>query len=170
MKKSDFKNFKKSFWGRAGGVGLEGRGGGPVGVVWVGAVQVRMVRLPVSVAGGVGAPKGGGPEISRFFFLLSRHNVRSFCLSGGLLGEFWWCLKRRDHQMCTFGEPKRSHRAKMVAGEGKTREILGGPAEEGPGEGGRAEDGPGKRGSGAPINKRNHHTLTSEQWPEQPNL
>ena len=59
-----------------------------------------------------------------------------------------------------------------------------GPAQEGPAEAaegfprrggltgkeGRAEDGPGERGSGAPTNKRNHHTLTSEKWPEQPNL
>ena len=26
------------------------------------------------------------------------------------------------------------------------------------------------RENGGPINKRNHHTLTSEKWPEQPNL
>ena len=28
---------------------------------------------------------------------------RAFSLSGGLLVDFWWCLKRRRAQMCTFG-------------------------------------------------------------------
>ena len=32
-----------------------------------------------------------------------RPKFRSFFLSGGLLVEFWWCLKRRDTHMCTFG-------------------------------------------------------------------
>ena len=32
-------------------------------------------------------------------FCLSRHKIRS----GGLLVEFWWCLKRWSAQMCTFG-------------------------------------------------------------------
>ena len=47
-----------------------------------------------------GGPKGGRPEISRFFSL-SRRKISFFSsLSGGLLVEFWWCLKRRDAQMC----------------------------------------------------------------------
>ena len=51
----------------------------------------------------VGGPKGGGPKISRFFSL-SRRKISFFSsLSGGLLVEFWWCLKRRGAQMCTFG-------------------------------------------------------------------
>ena len=30
-------------------------------------------------------------------------HFRSFSLSGGLLVEFWWCLKHRGPEMCTFG-------------------------------------------------------------------
>ena len=75
-------------------------------------------------------------------------NFALFSLSGGRLVEFWWCLKRRDPQMCTFGLPgcrvtfdcpsasnttkiqredpqRETKRAKMVAGEGKKREMLG---------------------------------------------
>ena len=54
---------------------------------------------------GGGGPKGWGPEpeISRFFFSLPRE-ISFFLLSlGGLLVEFWWCLKRRGRQMFTFG-------------------------------------------------------------------
>ena len=48
-----------------------------------------------------GAPKGEGPKISRFFS--SPATISLFlCLSGCLLVEFWWCLKRRGAQMCTF--------------------------------------------------------------------
>ena len=43
----------------------------------------------------------GPPRISLFFFTLLLH-FRS-CSSGCLLVEFWWCLKRRGTQMCTFG-------------------------------------------------------------------
>ena len=40
-------------------------------------------------------------NFARLFF--SRRNFRSFLPSlGGLLVEFWWCLKRRDPRMCTF--------------------------------------------------------------------
>ena len=48
------------------------------------------------------APKGGGPKISRFFFPSSRRNFLS-SLSWGPLVEFWWCLKHRGPEMCTFG-------------------------------------------------------------------
>ena len=55
-------------------------------------------------AGRVGGPEGGGPKISRFFFFLSLlPEISLSSRSGGLLVEFWWCLKRRDAQMCTFG-------------------------------------------------------------------
>ena len=49
------------------------------------------------------APKGGEPKISRFFFPLPPQF--SFFLPSlrGLLVEFWWCLKRRGPEMCTFG-------------------------------------------------------------------
>ena len=49
-------------------------------------------------------PEGwGGPKF-RAFFSLSRRKIRSFLPSlGGLLVEFWWCLKRGGAQMCTFG-------------------------------------------------------------------
>ena len=61
----------------------------------------------------VGGPKGGGPEgwgarrvgglKFRAFFPLPPQNSFFSSLSGGLLVEFWWCLKRRGAQMCTFG-------------------------------------------------------------------
>ena len=50
-----------------------------------------------------GGPKGGGPKISRFIFPVPPQNSFFSSLSGSLLVEFWWCLKRRDAQMCTFG-------------------------------------------------------------------
>ena len=56
----------------------------------------------ISSAGPRSARSARPPKIS-LFFLLSRSHFRSFSLSGGLLVEFWWCLKRRDPQMCTFG-------------------------------------------------------------------
>ena len=66
----------------------------------------------------VRAPKGGGPKFRAFFSLPPE--ISFYLLSlGGLLVEFWWCLKRRGAQMCTFGvlagvshhsrEPKRAH-------------------------------------------------------------
>ena len=42
-----------------------------------------------------GGPKGGRPKISRFFFPLPPQNSFFSSLSGGLLVDFWWCLKRR---------------------------------------------------------------------------
>ena len=86
--------FLVSLWGRKGrakprksgspkGWGPEGWGpGGPKG----------------------GAPKGGGPKISRFFFPSPATVFYSFFhLFWSFSWEFWWCLKRRDPQMCTFG-------------------------------------------------------------------
>ncbi len=64
---------------------------------------------PFFVFGGmVGGPKGwgarrvGGPKFHAFFSL-SRRKLHSFLPLWGLLVEFWWCLKRRGAQMCTFG-------------------------------------------------------------------
>ena len=48
-----------------------------------------------------GPPSADRPKF-RPFFSLSRSHFRSFSLSGGLLVEFWWCLKRWC-QLCTFG-------------------------------------------------------------------
>ena len=49
-------------------------------------------------------PEGwGGPKISRFFCSLPPEIFILSSLSGGFLVEFWWCLKRRDAQICTFG-------------------------------------------------------------------
>ena len=56
----------------------------------------------------VGARRGGGrrvggPNFRAFFFSLPLE-ISFFLLSlGGLLMEFWWCLKRRHAQMCAFG-------------------------------------------------------------------
>ena len=65
---------------------------------------------------GVGAPKGWGPEprksgarrvgarnFALFFSLSPTGKFILSSLSGGFLVEFWWCLKRRDAQMCAFG-------------------------------------------------------------------
>ena len=77
-------------FGVVGGGGL--KGWGPEGV---GALNPEKVG-PEGLGGRrVGDPKGGRPKISRFFFSLSP--AGNFILSslGGLLVEFWWCLKRR---------------------------------------------------------------------------
>ena len=50
-----------------------------------------------------GAPKGGGPKISRFFFFPPATTFFLLSLSWGPCVEFWWCLKRRGPEMCTFG-------------------------------------------------------------------
>ena len=68
----------------------------------------RRVGTPKGGGPKVGAPKGGGPEgggpkISRFFFPSPAAKFVLSSLSGCLLVEFWWCLKRRDAQMCAFG-------------------------------------------------------------------
>ena len=46
----------------------------------------------------VGAPKGGGPKC-RPFFPSPAPFFALFCLSLGLLVEFWWCLKCRGSQV-----------------------------------------------------------------------
>ena len=53
----------------------------------------------------VGARRVGGPKFRSFFFRLPPPFSLFLSLSGGLLVEFWWRLKRRDPQMCTFGLP-----------------------------------------------------------------
>ena len=48
-------------------------------------------------------PRTVGPKFRAFFPLLPPQ-FSFFLLSlGGLPVEFWWCLKRRGPQMCTFG-------------------------------------------------------------------
>ena len=61
-----------------------------------------------SVVPNCGAPegwalKGGGPKNSLFFFPLPPQFSLFFHSLGGVLVKPWWCLKRRDPQMCTFG-------------------------------------------------------------------
>ena len=51
------------------------------------------------------APKGGGPKISRFFPLLPPQFSFFSPSLGGSFVEFWWCLKRRGPEMCTFQGP-----------------------------------------------------------------
>ena len=53
-------------------------------------------------------PKGGAPKRWRaqnfaLFLPFPATVSLSLCLSGCLLVEFWWCLKRRGPAMCTFG-------------------------------------------------------------------
>ena len=85
----------------------------------------------------------GRVEKSRFF-LPFPPQFSLFLLSGCLLVEFWWCLKRRDPQMCTFGVlglSCREERVKFPTEEGTKRAkfwpVLGraGPGRAGPGEG-----------------------------------
>ena len=59
--------------------------------------QPRKSRAPKG-----GGPKGGGPKFRAFFFPVPPQNSFFSSLSGGLLVEFWWCLKRRG-PVCTFG-------------------------------------------------------------------
>ena len=75
------------------------KGGGPQG--W----GARRVGGPNTERWG---PKGWGTEgwgTQNFtLFLPFPATVSLFlCLSGCLLVEFWWCLKRRGPEMCTFG-------------------------------------------------------------------
>ena len=60
------------------------------------------------------SPPSAGPPLFRTALRWTAQNFALFSplppqnsffsfLSGGLLVEFWWCLKRRDPQMCTFG-------------------------------------------------------------------
>ena len=44
-----------------------------------------------------------GPKFRAFFFPLPLPFSLFLSLSGCLLVEFWWCLKRRGSQMCTIG-------------------------------------------------------------------
>ena len=72
-------------WSPKGGAWKGGalKGGAPKGGAWKGGAPKG------------GAPKGGEPKISRFFFPLPPQNSFFSSLSGCLLVEFWWCLKRR---------------------------------------------------------------------------
>ena len=68
----------------------------------------RPVPLWANLAKTLWGPKGVGPELwegpkFRAFFPLPPLFSLFFLSLGVLLVEFWWCLKRRDPQMCTFG-------------------------------------------------------------------
>ena len=52
--------------------------------------------------GGLGGERWEAQNFA-FFFPVPPQNLVLCSLSGGLLVESWWCLKRRDAQMCTFG-------------------------------------------------------------------
>ena len=79
-------------WGPEGGPkGGSPKGGGPKG------------GGPKGGGPKGGGPKGGGAQNFALFFPLLPQNSFFSSLSGGLLVEFWWCLKRRGAQMCTFG-------------------------------------------------------------------
>ena len=54
-------------------------------------------QIPLANLDG-GSPNGGGCQNFAFFFP-SPATVFASSLSGGLLVEFWWCLKCRDPQM-----------------------------------------------------------------------
>ena len=48
-------------------------------------------------------PEGWGAQNLSLFSPLPPQNSFFSSLSGGFLVEFWWCLKRRGPEMCTFG-------------------------------------------------------------------
>ena len=48
-------------------------------------------------------PGGWRPKISRFFFPLPPQFLFFFPSILVFFVEFWWCLKRRGPEMCTFG-------------------------------------------------------------------
>ena len=48
-------------------------------------------------------PEGWGAQNFAFFFPSPAEKFVLFFLSGGLLVDFWWCLKRPGTRMCTFG-------------------------------------------------------------------
>ena len=71
------------------------RVGGPEG--W--GPDLEKVRAPRVGSPKGGGSKGGGPKAGAqnfALFSLSRSHFRSYSLSGGLIVEFWWCLKHRD--------------------------------------------------------------------------
>ena len=72
--------------------------------IFVGASKIWAL-LPDSPSAGhpsAGPPSAGPPKISLFFPSPATIFILSSSL-GGRFVEFWWCLKRRDPQMCTFG-------------------------------------------------------------------
>ena len=92
---------------------------------------------------GWGARRVGGPKFRAFFFH-SGHNFLSFFPLRGPLVEFWWCLKRRDPLMCTFGVLGLSclRRRPAEAGglEAERGSVEGGPAEGGSGGGNQKKE------------------------------
>ena len=70
-------------------------------------VQVFFVCFELTRVGGEGwghghkkwGPEGWGPKFRAFFFLVPPKNSFFSSVSGGLLVQFWWCLKRREAQM-----------------------------------------------------------------------
>ena len=82
------------------------KGEGPqrVGAQRVGAQRVGAQRVGAQRVGAqrVGAQRVGAQNFALFFPLPPQLFIL-FSLSFGLFVEFWWCLKRRDPQVCTFG-------------------------------------------------------------------
>ena len=78
---------------------MGGGGGGGRSVCVTQANCLSQVTIIIGPQGW--GTEGWGPKF-RAVFSLSR---TIFFLSslGGLLVEFWWCLKRQVPQMCTFG-------------------------------------------------------------------
>ena len=90
------------FFGQCGGAPKVGapKGGAPQGWGPEGwGAKPRKVRLWGPEGWGL---EQWGPKISRFFFSLSRHIFFFFPSLLVCFVEFW-CLKRRDAQMCAFG-------------------------------------------------------------------
>ena len=153
-----------------------------------GAVRVRMVRLPGSVGPEgweprrVGAPKGGGPEGCgakkggrgpkpeksggpegwgaqnfAFFFPSPATIFALFDSLWGLLVELLVFEAPGPSNVNVWCSPAVVQRWGFRGGGFPRRGVARRMVWE-------------KGGLGAPLNKRNHHTVTSEKWLEQPNL
>ena len=95
----DDKGWSPEGWGPEGWGPKPRKSGAPKGGAPKGGAPKGGAPKGGALKGGApkgGGPKGGGPKISRFFCSLPPE-ISFFLLSlGGLLVEFWWCLKRRD--------------------------------------------------------------------------
>ena len=137
-------------WG-PGGVGARTRKGGAR------RVGVRRVGGPKGWGPeGLGARRVGGPKFRAFFFSLPPEFHSFFLSLGGLLVEFWWCLKRRDAQSARLEFSGCRVKPRRPQSQPLRRASGAGPAglvqrRAGPKEERRAVQGKGGPSQGAPV-------------------
>ena len=103
----------------------------------VGGPKPRKIGEPKGGAPKGGAPEGGhrmlgprrvgGPKFRAFFSPLPPQFSFFLPSLGSVLVKFWWCLKRRDPQICTFAVLKLSCEAPAAPkqGEQKKKSVEG---------------------------------------------